>query len=73
LQGKRFFISAYPAIVADIRNADAMRRAVDGHDIVRQLEISDYEGQKLLAVSVLRPSIPALYALTLPSLSILCC
>jgi UDP-glucose 4-epimerase len=26
--------SAYPAIVADIRNADAMRRAVDGHDVV---------------------------------------
>jgi len=26
--------SAYPTIIADIRNADAMRRAVDGHDVV---------------------------------------
>src|SRR3954466_16195520 len=26
--------SAYPTIITDIRNADATRRAVDGHDVV---------------------------------------
>lgn len=26
--------SAYPTMITDIRNADAMRRAVDGHDVV---------------------------------------